>query len=63
MKKYLPVIAYFIVLIITLFLPASEGYDTVLWKLVVGQVFAIPVALIISVIIYFLNKKDRDSKK
>ncbi|MED4163753.1 DUF4017 family protein, partial [Halalkalibacterium halodurans] len=44
MKKVVPpLLAYLIVCIVAIILPASEGYNTVAWKLLVGQIYAVPI--------------------
>lgn len=58
MKTIVPIIVYLIALVISVFLPASEGYDTFRWKLLVGQAYAIPALIITILIIYFINKKS-----
>ncbi|QOY38724.2 DUF4017 family protein [Anaerobacillus isosaccharinicus] len=41
---------YLIVNLIAVSIPASEGYDSFGWKLLVGQIYAIPV-LIVAVLV------------
>ncbi|MBY0121539.1 DUF4017 family protein [Bacillus sp. S/N-304-OC-R1] len=53
-----PLLSYIIVCLIAVFAPASEGYNSVGWKLFVGQIYAIPVFIIVAVITYYLNKKN-----
>ncbi len=58
-QKYVwPAIIYVLVCIIAILIPASEGYQSIVWKLFVGQAYAIP-ALIVSLIIsrYFKGNK------
>ena len=58
MKKIIPpVLAYLAVCIIVIFLPASDGYNTVGWKLYVGQIYAIPVLIIAGVVTFFVNNR------
>ncbi|MBV7509785.1 DUF4017 family protein [Bacillus sp. sid0103] len=58
MKKIIPpLLSYIIVSIIAVFIPASEGYNTVGWKLFVGQIYAIPVLIVVALITFYLNKK------
>lgn len=57
MKNLLPVIVYVLVLIIVVKLPTSQGYDELIWKLLIGQVYAIPVFLITLFITHILSKK------
>lgn len=58
MQKFIyPLIAYVIVCFIAVFLPASEGYNTIGWKLFVGQIYAIPVFIIAILVTFFVNKK------
>ncbi len=40
-----------------LMLPASEGYDTMSWKLLVGQIYALPILFIAILFSLILNKK------
>jgi predicted transporter len=47
-------ICYVAVCVIAILLPASEGYNVIQWKLLVGQLYAIPVfivALIVTVVV------------
>lgn len=58
MKTVLPaLITYAIVVIISLFLPASDGYNSIGWKFLVAQMYAIPAVLIVSMITAFLRTK------
>ena len=52
-----PLLAYFIVCVIAVLIPASEGYNTVSWKLFVGQIYAVPTLLIVTLITYYFRKK------
>ncbi|MGE8080870.1 DUF4017 family protein [Peribacillus loiseleuriae] len=57
--KYIvpPLLAYLLVCIIAVLSPASEGYNAVDWKLFVGQLYAIPVLIVVALITLYLNKK------
>lgn len=58
MKKALPpIVAYILVCLIAVLIPASEGYNEIGWKLLVGQVYAIPTLIIVSAISYYVTKK------
>jgi hypothetical protein len=58
MKNILPaLLLYIIVCIIAVIVPASDGYNTVGWKLFVGQVYAIPIFIIAAIITFYINKK------
>ncbi|MBV7507366.1 DUF4017 family protein [Bacillus sp. sid0103] len=58
MKKIIPpILSYIIVCIIAVFFPASEGYNNVGWKLFVGQIYAIPVLIVVALVTFYLNKK------
>lgn len=58
MKKILlPLAAYLVVCLIAILLPASDGYNTIGWKLLVGQIYAIPAFIIAIFITFFMNKK------
>ena len=58
MKKIIePVLIYLLVCLITLLLPASEGYDTIGWKLLVGQIYAIPAFIVAIVILFIKNRR------
>ncbi|EJS68826.1 MULTISPECIES: DUF4017 family protein [Bacillus cereus group] len=58
MKNIIPALfVYFIVCIISVLIPASDGYNTVGWKLFVGQIYAIPIFLITAIITFYMNKK------
>ena len=49
-------IVYAAVLALTLFIPASEGYDVVSWKLFIGQVYAVPAFLAVLLSLVLRNK-------
>ncbi|MDR7236554.1 DUF4017 family protein [Neobacillus drentensis] len=58
MKNIIPsLIAYLIVCIIAVLIPASEGYNTIGWKLFVGQIYAIPALIVVALITFYVNKK------
>ncbi|HWI47821.1 MAG TPA: DUF4017 family protein [Rummeliibacillus sp.] len=58
MKTIMPsLLAYLIVCIIAILAPASDGYDTVSWKLLVGQIYAIPVLIVVAFVTFYMNKK------
>ncbi|MBM7663623.1 hypothetical protein JOC25_000079 [Solibacillus kalamii] len=38
-------------------LPASDGYNTIGWKLLIGQIYAIPVLIIAFLISFFLHRR------
>lgn len=54
---YIALFCYIIALAITLLIPASDGYNEFTWKLFVGQIFAIPVFLIVLILLLLRNKK------
>lgn len=56
---------YFIILIITLFFPTSSEYSSLLWKLTIAQIYAIPAFLItlIVFIVFKSNKSSAESKE
>lgn len=49
-------VVYGIVLAISLLIPASEGYNVMSWKLVVGQIYAVPAFLIVILFLKIRNK-------
>lgn len=53
-----PVFVYIIVCVVAVLIPASEGYDAFGWKLLVGQVYALPAFVIASFGSYFMYKKS-----
>ncbi|WP_255301914.1 DUF4017 family protein [Bacillus cereus] len=53
---------YFFVLGIGLLIPASEGYNTIVWKLVIGQVWTLPLFLISLVTLKVINRKKSQKK-
>lgn len=54
-------ITYFYVTCMTLFFPASEGYEAIGWRLAIGQLWAIPITgLIFLLFWYILKKKEKD---
>lgn len=60
MKRFLlPIIAYLIVCMIAVLIPASEGYDMIGWKLFVGQIYAIPVFIIVATVMFFVKRKSK----
>lgn len=52
-----PLVAYLIVCVIAILIPASDGYDTVGWKLFVGQIYAIPVLIVVALITFYMRKR------
>lgn len=56
-KITIPLLVYSIVCIVAVMLPASDGYNTIGWKLLVGQIYAIPVLIIAILVSLFLNKR------
>ncbi|MGG0658216.1 DUF4017 family protein [Rummeliibacillus pycnus] len=52
-----PILAYLIVCIITILAPASDGYYTVSWKLLVGQIYAIPILIVVAFVTFYINRK------
>jgi len=52
-------IVYLIACGIIILLPASPGYDVWSWKLLVGQVYAIPIFIAAWLIIYLFGSKKR----
>ena len=64
MKNIIPaLLVYFIVCVISVIIPASEGYNYVGWKLFVGQVYAIPIFFITTIITFYINKKNITNKR
>ncbi|PFJ17619.1 hypothetical protein COD67_17655 [Bacillus cereus] len=58
MKNITPaLLIYFIVCIISIIIPASDGYHTIGWKLFIGQIYAIPIFIITAIITFYVNKK------
>lgn len=57
MKIIIPLLVYSIVCIIAVMLPASDGYNTIGWKLLIGQIYAIPVLIVVILVSLFLNKR------
>ncbi|MDA1675571.1 DUF4017 family protein [Bacillus cereus group sp. TH152-1LC] len=53
---------YFFVLGIGLLIPASDGYNTIVWKLVIGQTLAFPVFLISLFTFKVINHKKSQKK-
>lgn len=64
-KKYIisPILAYIIVCVISILMPASDGYNVIGWKLFVGQIYAIPVFIVAALISFFAYKKRVHHKK
>ena len=57
MKTIIPLLAYLIVCIFAVLLPASDGYNAIGWKLLIGQIYAIPVLIVAILITLFFNKR------
>ncbi|WP_339216890.1 DUF4017 family protein [Solibacillus sp. FSL W8-0372] len=57
MKIILPLLVYSVICILAVLLPASDGYNTISWKLLVGQIYAIPALIIAILASLFLNKR------
>lgn len=57
-KIILPILVYIIVCVATLFVPTSEENNDLIWKLIVGQIYAIPALVIAILIIFLLSKKN-----
>lgn len=53
---------YFILLGIGLLIPTSDGYNTIVWKLVICQVWALPVFLISLLTFKVINSKKSQKK-
>ncbi len=57
-KKIIPpLFVYLAVCLLTVFLPASDGYNTIGWKLFVGQLYAIPALLMAILIMFFVFRR------
>ena len=52
----LPLLVYLIACVIAILIPASEGYNSVGWKLIVGQIYVIPVLIVVAVFTFYVNK-------
>ena len=57
MKTIIPLLAYIIVCIIAVMLPTSEEYNAIGWKLLIGQIYAIPVLIVAILVTLFINKR------
>lgn len=58
MNKYIFLgIVYFYTTCLTLLLPSSEGYENLVWKLSVGQLYSIPVTIVIFLLFLYIQKK------
>ena len=57
MKIIIPLLVYLIVCLIAVMLPASDGYNTIGWKLLIGQIYAIPVLIVAILVSLFMNKR------
>lgn len=58
MKWWVPaILMYVLICMIGLFLPASEGYDVWSWKLLVVQIYAIPISLFVLAFNYWSYRK------
>lgn len=56
-KVIIPISVYLIVNIVILLLPVSEGYESITWRLFIGQIYAIPALILSIVISYLIFKK------
>ncbi|WP_028401942.1 DUF4017 family protein [Ectobacillus panaciterrae] len=54
----IPLVAYLIVCIGTVLSTASQGYNTIGWKLFVGQIYAIPTLIIVALVTFYSSKKS-----
>ncbi|MCU7667706.1 DUF4017 family protein [Bacillus thuringiensis] len=61
-RFWISLFLYFFVLVIGLLIPASEGYNTIVWKLVIGQALALPVFLISLFTFKVINSKKSHKK-
>lgn len=58
MKWWVPtILMYGLICMIGLFLPASPGYDAWSWKLLVVQLYAVPISLLVLAFNYWTYKK------
>lgn len=57
LKKGWLLLAYIIVSVIAVLIPASEGYNSIGWKLFVGQVYALPACILVAIITVIVKKK------
>lgn len=58
MKKImLPLFVYLVVCTAGVLGPASDGYDSIGWKLLIAQIYAIPLLISVITVTYVMNKK------
>lgn len=58
MKKImLPLLVYLVVCAVGVLGPASDGYDSIGWKLLMAQIYAIPLLISAITVSYVMNKK------
>lgn len=64
MKKVIisSLLVYVVVCILSLILPSSDGYNEIGWKLLVGQIYAIP-AFVGSFLFYLLSNKKGNKEQ
>lgn len=51
---------YFIMTVVPLFFPYAEGYESVAWRLLVGQIYAVSAALLCLALQWYIVKKRTD---
>lgn len=51
---------YFIMTIVPLFFPYAEGYESWVWRLFVGQIYAVSAALLCLGLQLYIVKKRKD---
>ena len=52
-----PLLAYLIVCVVAIIIPASEGYNSIPWKLFVAQIYAVPIFIVVALISLYFNRK------
>ncbi|TMW73723.1 DUF4017 family protein [Alteribacter natronophilus] len=57
-KIAIALIVYVTACFAVLLIPASEGYDTLLWKLFAGQLYAVPVFILTCFLLFLLERKN-----
>lgn len=59
-KLILPLLAYVLICVLVVLAPASTGYETLGWKLLVGQMYAIPAFIVVMLFSFYVDKKPSD---
>lgn len=64
MKNIIPPLLVYLILCISAVLsPAADGYNTIGWKFLIGQLYAIPISIVVALVTFYANKKLSKKQK